>query len=348
MSGQPIDLPLGFPSDSLRAVSGRSDAFALVKKHGRNTTSFQALAEGMQHWIEGDACVAYTETGGSWVAAGGPITSEEREIEVMERFAEVARQAKRRVRFFALERDVTEQSSFTALHIGQQPIWDPSAWPGGVKKKVRDQIRRAWQKNDISVRVASASELFDLESPTRRGVDEIIRCWLDARRMAPMSFLVRIDPYHLAEERRFFIAEHEGRVVGVLVAIPIYARNGWFFDQMLRLPNAPQCTIELMFDYAMRMFAEERRPYVTFGLSPLAGTPSPTLRAIRDRSGALYNFSGLHAFKAKLAPYAWEPVYLAFPKGERGVSAVFDTLSAFTPRGIVRFGWDTLRQRLRQ
>ena len=120
-----------------------------------------------------------------------------------------------------------------------------------------------------------------------------------------MGFLVQLDPFHLAHERRFFVAEHAGRIVSALIAIPIYARGGWFFDQMLRHPSAPQCAVELLFDFAMKTFAEEGVKYATFGLSPLAGSPSPALQHIRERASFLYNFKGLHAFKAKLAPKVW-------------------------------------------
>jgi len=333
---------------SFGAVSRSNDAFDLVRKHGRAFSSFQTLGQDMHHWFDGEACVAYAETRGSWVVAGGPLTPPDREIEVMEKFAAAAKRKRKRVRFFGLERDVPPDSSFTALHIGEQPVWDPSTWPSGVRKKLRDQIRRATAQGEIHVRLASAAELHDPASPTRRGIDTIIAGWLESRRMAPMGFLVRIDPYHLAEERRFFVAEHKGKVVGVLVAVPIYARNGWFLDQMLRHPDAPNAVVECMFDCAMRQFAKEQSPYVTFGLSPLSGTPSRALQLIRERTTSMYNFTGLRAFKAKLGPTAWQPVYLAYPKHERGVSAVIDSLAAFTPRGLVRFGWDTLAQRRRQ
>lgn len=326
-------------------MSKRAAALELVKKHGRTTTSFRALGDDLHLWFDEDACVAYTQSGSSWVVAGSPIAPPHREIEVMERFAAEATRRRKRVRFFAIERDVSAESSFSVLHVGEQPVWDPAHWPACVGKRVRGQIRRALAKGDVVLRQASAQELSEHSHPTRRGIDTIIDAWHDSRRMAPMGFLVRIDPFHLVEERRVFLAEHRDTIVGVLVAVPIYARQGWFLDQMLRHPTAPNGTVDLMFDYAMRSFAETKSPYVTFGLSPLSGTPSRSLQIIRDRTRFLYNFTGLHTFKAKLGPSAWHPIYLAYPKHEQGVRAVIDTLGAFTPNGFVRFAWDTLRRR---
>src|ERR1041384_2446484 len=83
-------------------------------------------------------------------------------------------------------------------------------------------------------------------------------------------------------------------------------------------------------------------PYVTLGLVPLSGEVSPWLRAARRWGKSLYDFDGLRAFKAKLKPRAWDPIYLAYPSGRTGFVAMFDTLSAFSRGGLLRFGLETL------
>ncbi len=53
---------------------------ALLRRHGFNTTSFQALEDGLEYWwFDEDA---YADDGGAWVAAGAPIAAEDR-VEVM-------------------------------------------------------------------------------------------------------------------------------------------------------------------------------------------------------------------------------------------------------------------------
>lgn len=51
----------------------------------------------------------------------------------------------------------------------------------------------------------------------------------------------------------------------------------------------------------------------------------------------------MHAFKAKLRPERWEPVYLAAPA--RPYVALGAGLSAFARGSLVRFGVRTLAQR---
>lgn len=325
----------------------RDRILALLKLHGHNTTSFQILEPGLHYWFDGDdACVAYANNGRSWVVAGGPIAPPEREIEVLEAFIAHAKQQRKRVRFFGMERDVSSSAELELMPIGEQPFWDPHAWQDVLKQRrsLREQLRRARAKG-VTVRLMADDEVADANSPTRKGIDALITHWVDSRAMAPMGFVVHLDLYHLPEERRFFIAEHNGDVVGILVAVPIYARDGWFFEDVLRDPAAPNGTMELLFDCAMRLLAEEGSEHITFGLAPLAGTSSRVMRLIRYHTRWLYDFEGLRSFKNKLTPTSWDPVYLGYPKRERGVVAVIDVLRAFARGSFIRFGVDTLIHR---
>jgi phosphatidylglycerol lysyltransferase len=153
---------------------------------------------------------------------------------------------------------------------------------------------------------------------------------------------VQVDPFTFPERRRLFVAEASGRIVGFLGVIPIYARGGWFFEDFLRDPAAPNGTVELLVDAGMRAAAAERIAVVTLGLAPLAGDVGPWLRSARRLGRALYDFEGLHAFKAKLEPRSWSPVFLAYPPGQSSILAVIDTLTAFARGGLLRFGLRTL------
>lgn len=330
---------------------------ALLRRFGHNTTSFQVLEPGLSYWFDeaesaGDSgesdgdrgCVAYADVGGAYVAAGAPITAHERESEVAQRFMAFARQRGKRVRFFAVERACIADAGLALLHMGEQPVWRPDAWAEILRKKrsLREQLRRARAKG-VSVRRAGDAELADENSRLRCELDALIAEWRDSRAMAPMAFVVQIDIYTYLAERRVFAAERDGALVGLLAAVPLYARNGWFFEDVLRHPHAPNGTMELLFDHAMRQAHEDGIDHVTYGLAPLANTPSPVMAAIRDHTRWLYHFDGLRAFKAKLMPDSWHPVYLGHPDNERGVRAVLDVLTAFAGGSLLRFGLATLR-----
>jgi phosphatidylglycerol lysyltransferase len=92
----------------------------------------------------------------------------------------------------------------------------------------------------------------------------------------------------------------------------------------------------------MRAALASKIEVVTLGLAPLAGDVSRWLRAARKISRALYDFDGLRAFKAKLKPRSWDPIFLSYPKGQNTVIAIVDTLTAFSRGGLLRFGVETL------
>jgi phosphatidylglycerol lysyltransferase len=92
----------------------------------------------------------------------------------------------------------------------------------------------------------------------------------------------------------------------------------------------------------MRLAADSGSSYVTLGLAPLAGGVAGPLRTARRFGAALYDFEGLRAFKAKLRPERWVPIYLSYPKEQSGLWAILDALTAFARGGLLRFGLETL------
>ncbi len=316
---------------------------ALLRAHGWNTTSFQVLEPGFRYWFDGqDACVAYVDTGRSWVVAGRPIAPDARLREVAEAFRAEAASAGRRVVFFGTEPAFLRAVPWHALRIGDQPVWAPGDWEAtlGKSRSLREQLRRARAKG-VTVRRLDPEELGP-GHPMRARVDALIRRWLHTRPMAPMGFLVQVHPYTFPDERTCFAALLGERLVGFLGVIPIYARGGWFFEDFLGDPGAPNGTVELLVDAGMRAAAANGISYVTLGLVPLSGEVGARLTAIRRWAAPLYDFDGLRAFKAKFRPRAWDPIHLSYPPGASAWLATIDTLTAFSRGGLLAFGVRTL------
>ncbi len=327
-------------------MDSRARVIALLRKHGWNATSFQVLERGYRYWFDENdahedvACVAYVEVGGAWVVAGGPIAPASAVGEVTRRFVAAARAAGRRVSFFATEARFAQLAAVELLHVGEQPVWDPRRWDEGTNRNLKEQLRRARVKG-VTVRQLAASEVA-VGRPLRHAIEQLISRWLDSRAMAPLGFLVDVQPFEFPDEHLYLVAEQGGQVVGFLAAVPVFERDGWFFEDLVRDPRAPNGTAELLVDAGMRVAAHQGKAYVTLGLAPLAGPVGSVLSTIRDASRALYDFDGLLAFKAKLKPDAWDPIYLAYPHEAGGTVALYDVLGAFARGSFARFGWQSL------
>jgi phosphatidylglycerol lysyltransferase len=322
----------------------RRRVLAVLQRYGWNATSFQILEPGFSYWFyDADACVAYVDTGRAWVAAGAPVAAEERLDVVAREFVNVARAARRRALFFATERRFVDSARFESVLIGEQPLWDPTEWSATLEAvpSLREQLRRARAKGVVVTKLATRV-MADESHSERRAVEALIERWSRSKPMPPMGFLVRVHPYSFPEERSLFVAKKDERLVGFAGVVPVYARKGRFIEDLLRAPEAPNGTSELLVDAAMREAAADGVRYVTLGLAPLAGAVPSGLRLAGRWGSALYDFAGLAAFKAKFRPREWTPIYLTFPGEQSLQSAVYDSLSAFSQRGLLRYGVDAL------
>lgn len=319
-----------------------------VRRHGYNVTAFQVLEPGFRYWFApgGEGVVAYVDTGAAWVAAGAPLGPESALCELGRQFEQAAADSGRRACFVATEQRFLRAAAPLGMRgvlVGEQPIWDPRRWPEitAASRSLREQLRRARAKG-VRVRLLEPQELEDPGSPLRAQVEQLFAAWLGARHMAPLGFLVQLHVFTLVAERRCFVALAGERLVGFLGMVPVYGRGGWFIEDFLRDPAAPNGTSELLIDSAMQAAQREGAGFVTLGLSPLAGPVEPILRLIGRLGGVLYDFEGLRAFKAKLKPERWDPVYVAYSPRNRAWLALYDTLSAFAHGDLLRFGLDSL------
>ncbi|MGA7615591.1 MAG: DUF2156 domain-containing protein [Thermoanaerobaculia bacterium] len=319
----------------------RRRALELLRRYGRNATSFQILEPDFKYWFQNDdTCVGYVDTGSAWVAAGAPVTAEENFATAVEGFVAAAAAEGRRVAFFAAESQLTETSGLAHLRIGVQPCWRPSSWREKIRRhrSLREQLRRARAKGLTVERLAPER----VRDPAARSeLDGLLDEWIRSRPMPPMAFLVDLAPFSFPEERRYFVARREGRVEGILVAVPIYQRKGWLFEDLLRRPGSPNGTTESLVAAAFEALAEEGSEHATLGLAPLAGDVG-WLRWARDWMGGFYNFRGVYGFKQKFDPDEWEPVYLAWPRGRNQLMVLYDALAAFARGHVFRFAFSAL------
>jgi phosphatidylglycerol lysyltransferase len=317
----------------------RERALSLLRQHGWNATSFQILEPGLAYWFEADACVAYMDTGRCWVVAGAPIAPLTRLKAVATAFCLSARRSGRRVAFFATEQRFVDAVGFDSTIIGAQAIWDPAAWQETLlsHRSLREQLKRAHNKG-VQVRPVHADELDARTSTLRREIEALIAHWIGQKPMPPMGFLVNVHPFSFPRERRYFIAECDTRVVGFAAMIPVYARQGWFVEDLIRAPDAPNGTAELLIDAAIHEANSLGSRYFTLGLSPLAGAIEFWICTARRYGSALYDFAGLQAFKAKLQPRHWVPIYLSVPHASSRAVGIYDSLTAFAHGRLLRFG----------
>ena len=305
------------------------DLLRLQTLYGYNAHSLVSIAPGASLWStpEIDGAIIYGEFGHVWLAAGDPLAPVDEMSELARQFAEFARRKNRVVAFVPASAEFTRlamQQDFTALKVGAAPYFDLNTWNprGDAGKKIRsgaNQARRA------GVTVEMLGE--EITDSLKKEAATLCMRWLKQHRSATtFGWLLALDPFLHCEHKKYFTARVNGKLVGFLAASPIPARKGWYLEDVLREPDAPQGTATLLVFETLQKLKSEGALLATLGTSPLAAdgpniVPARLrivargLESASRRLGVFYNFEGLRRFKGKFAPSWWESEYVLTQRG---------------------------------
>lgn len=329
----------------------------LVLRYGWNSTCFQIVNPGFEYWFgkDGESVIGYVSTKTSRIVGGAPICPKGALPQVTAEFEKEATSVGQSVCYFGAEARLEslyhDSKDHAKVLLGAQPAWHPANWSQAVAEKssLRAQLNRAANKGVVIA-----------EWPTEKAHDnpllwECLSKWLDTKGLPPLRFMIESATLRDLEGRRIFVAEYKNKVVAFLVLAPIPERSGWLTEQFPHTPAAPNGTVELLMDHAFRKVAAEGSQYVTLGLSPLSRRAEITsfenplwlkafLAWMRKHGQRFYNFDGLDAFKAKMNPEFWEPIYAISNEKEFSRQTLFAIGSVFSGnRPFTVFGKGLLR-----
>jgi lysylphosphatidylglycerol synthetase-like protein (DUF2156 family) len=223
-----------------------------------------------------------------------------------------------------------------AVKIGSAPYFDLATWAprGDRAKKARAGVNQARRAGVRVTKVVEVDERLVRETACLR------KSWLTTRRSAiKFGWLFSVDLFQHKERKKYFTArDATGKLVGFLAASPIPARNGWYLEDVLRRPDAPKGTADLLIVEVLDLLRRDGAKLATLGTAPMAlevsadpGVQSSVAlsKVVRLAAGCFslfYNFDGVRHFKAKFAPSWWESEYILV---SQNVTAPPRVMSAF-------------------
>jgi phosphatidylglycerol lysyltransferase len=316
----------------------------IVLAHGWNSTSYQILNPGIQHWFSPThrAVTGYTCRGNMLLVAGGPICELEALAAVCDQFEAFAQRQGRRVCYVCAEERLralfAQSPHHSTIALGAQPAWNPRAWTEIVRNRssLRAQLNRAKNKG---VQVEAVGIERAAKDPELR---EVLQHWLRGRSLPPLHFLTEPNVLDgVLTDRVTLLARRRGSPVAFLVASPARARKGYLVELVARSAAAPNGTSELLIDAAMRRLADEGCEYVTLGLVALAHASDEEMRGnpgwmrvmmyfARAHANRFYNFRGLERFRVKMAPERWETIYAISNEPQFSVRSLYAMGGAFS------------------
>jgi phosphatidylglycerol lysyltransferase len=302
----------------------------LQSAYGYNAHSLVSITPGALTWtMPGvDGTIIYGKFGRVWLAAGDPLGKPEDIKALTEGFMAAAAKAKRIAAFVpATERfaRVGIQLGLSAIKIGAAPYFDLADWQprGNCAKRMRAGVNRA-KRAGVGVEVVAG---FD--ECLRKETTDLCLNWLSDRRAATtFGWLLALDPFLNADRKKVFAARDvDGRLVGLLAASPIPARDGWYLEDVLRAEDAPPGTADLLVFETLQQLKAQDATMATLGTSPLA-TEGVDVLSTHDhpvieralslasrRLSVFYNFEGLRRFKGKFVASRWENEYALVQRG---------------------------------
>lgn len=323
-------------------------------RYGYSPHSLVSIFPQAQVWrdTKGRGVVPYLAIDNSWLVSGEPFIQPDIIPEVMSNFLAQARAERRFVGLVPTTSRLAanaETLGLDAVPIGVAPYFDLTSWApkGDSGKKVRAGVNQA-RRAGINVTTTDGNDLTLLE------VQNLCNAWLQTRKNIPFGWLFSLDPLRFKAHKRFFVARDDsGNMMGLLAASPIPLRSGWYLEDVLRHPQAPNGTAELLIVEGMAQLAKTGAQMATLGTVPAAKLPfgaelsrgnhrilTQVLTQMSQRMEWFYNFQGLYRFKAKFNPSWWEAEYALFSPGMLSSSKLgYAVLRAMSPQGLLPLLW---------
>lgn len=217
--------------------------------------------------------------------------------------------------------------SKAAVQYGEElslnPQNDPRKNHGTQASLVRRKVKHALKEG------TTVKEHLLRDMAIEQEMEVSVLAWLQARR-GPQ---VHISKVHLFDDhfgKRWFYAQKDGKIVGILVINQLQAKNGWLLNHLMITPEAPHGTPELLVVSALETLGKEGCKYVTFGAAPqtslgqitgLSGISSWMARVIYQAAYRIFHLKGHKMFWGKFHPET-EPSYLLFSRPKIGLKEI--------------------------
>jgi phosphatidylglycerol lysyltransferase len=296
-----------------------------LRQHGYNAMSSLLLYDHMERYrlpeTVGSGFVGYVEVPSLVVALGEPVTPVERYPDALQDFASFAASRGKHCAFIMVGEAfaaAAREAGGCVIPIGEDFIFDvPTYAPRGDRaRKVRWASNQA-RRNGVVVHEYDPKEARDRAIEAE--IDRVGARWLRGRRGPLHPHILGLYPFAHHEVKRYFWAERAGRAVAFLVCAPIFARDGYLFEDLVRDKACPNGATELLVLEALSRFRDEGRRMATFGLSPridftgAVGLPksAPRLVAlIAPVCEYMLRLSKLHHYRKKFGTQRVEACYL--------------------------------------
>jgi hypothetical protein len=337
------------------AAMSTESLFAAVAAWGDRTSSFVSSYAHFRDHALPVGRIRCVDTPGAVVAAGEPLCPADRRADAFFDLARAARATGRQAVMmpvgWALADELRRRGART-LCVGTEPVLELAEWLGeGGGPDPLDRLPMARALGRRGARL-ERWDTRQLDAERRAIVANLADRWRSSREGPLVAFLNVVDPLQHIEHKALFVA-WDGKLAApaaVLVATPVASGDGdgrvvaWFFCDYLRHPDARAGVVEWLFVEAARALRAEGASEIRLGLTPLLHLQRgvvdgvterllrPWLARHQARATFPFRYASVAAFKTKLGPTRWDPLYVV-TDGTRGPTLARALAFAHFPDG---------------
>ncbi len=155
----------------------------------------------------------------------------------------------------------------SAIECGVEVILNPTIDPTHKKGKKASLLRNKYNQ---SIRDGiQVKEYCDYDEQLEEAMQEVRDSWLQNRK-GPQIYYLQVNVFADRIHKRWFYAEHNGRVIGVLMLNRIDAFHGWVLNISMVIPEAPTVTSEFLMLSALTVLRAEGCAFFSIGTVPRA------------------------------------------------------------------------------
>jgi phosphatidylglycerol lysyltransferase len=298
----------------------------LVERRGTSPLSFLLRydAPWQAHFL-GDAAVCYLEAPRAAVAWSDPLCDESLLPEIVADFDRAMRAQKRGVCLVAIGEASARAAlgnGFSVLKVGEEPWFDLAGWrsPRGDRgKKLRWLVNHARR---LGVEVTDHGPAGAHDSSLVADVEEVVSRWRASLGRPESNSFMRTAPLELPHLKRLFVARRADAAEAVLACAYLPATGAWYFEDLVRVPEAVNGATELLVAEALERLRADGAPGAAFALAPMRGVREQidprarwlgwVLAAVIRGIDRRYGFRAIARYESRFAPTEWRPRYVAF------------------------------------
>jgi lysylphosphatidylglycerol synthetase-like protein (DUF2156 family) len=221
----------------------------------------------------------------------------------------------------------------SAIGFGDEIILNPLINPLSLKGKGPSLLRNKFNQSvreGITVR-----EYKEPNISVEQSIEQVGIAWQKSRQ-GPQIYLHQINIFKDRSNKRWFYAEYQNGIIGVLMLNRIDAYNGWVINILMVQPEAPSYTSELLILSALDALRAEQCDYLSIGTTPaaqlgaingLSAFSTWCARKTFNIAKRFFKLGDRQRYWKKFHPRT-SPSYLLFSKPRIGISEILCIMRA--------------------